>query len=200
MQTFGSKNDGAFLISRRRRRRSSRRPRGRSWPRSRGRGGGKGGRAQGEVRAVNNVAAAIADAQRRADAGGKSTTPRPSVRVSATSISSRGNSDAHVAASTSHAGSGIHSAPVAGVERAPIQTRAAFFGGRVFRQRSPLVLRLVVSDDVRLALQPTKTGAAARRARNRANRRPCLGPYVSSSTPGACEPPLHRRRAVGRAI
>ena len=47
---------------------------------------------------------------------------------------------------------------MAEVERARLQTRAARFGGRVFGQGRPLVLRLVVADDVRLALQAQKQG------------------------------------------
>ena len=61
VQTFGSKADGAFLIS-------SATPalveaaKGPILAALDGRGGGKGGRAQGKCAAVNNVAAAIADA------------------------------------------------------------------------------------------------------------------------------------------
>ena len=68
VQTFGSKNDGAFLIS-------SATPalvdaaKGPILAALDGRGGGKGGRAQGKCAAVNNVAAAIADAQKAIDAG-----------------------------------------------------------------------------------------------------------------------------------
>jgi len=68
VQTFGSKADGAFLIS-------SATPalveaaKGPILAALEGRGGGKGGRAQGKCAAVNNVAAAVADAQKAIDAG-----------------------------------------------------------------------------------------------------------------------------------
>ena len=68
VQTFGSKADGAFLIS-------SATPalveaaKGSIMAALDGRGGGKGGRAQGKCAAVNNVAAAVADAQKAIDAG-----------------------------------------------------------------------------------------------------------------------------------
>ena len=68
VQTFGSKSDGAFLIS-------SATPalveaaKGSIMAALDGRGGGKGGRAQGKCAAVNNVAAAVADAQKALDEG-----------------------------------------------------------------------------------------------------------------------------------
>ena len=68
VQTFGSKNDGAFLISSA----SSELVEAAKGPiltALEGRGGGKGGRAQGKCAAVNNVAAAVADAQKALDEG-----------------------------------------------------------------------------------------------------------------------------------